>query len=604
MARQPAASSNFSIPPLITFLIAVAVLYFARQLLIPFALAILFAFLLSPIVKRFENLHVPRIPAVLFVLLVAAGIIGGVGWIVSVQLVDIVNDLPRYRENIHRKMTAVQTPGTVARLYQSIEDLGKDLSATQAAQPVAGVPQKVEVVAAAPTGFESIRNVLGPLLGPLETGGIVVVFTIFMLIDREDLRNRLLGLVGQRQLHRTTKALDDAAQRVSRYLLLQFLVNAVFGAVIGLALLVLGVNSYLLWGVLAMLLRFVPYVGVVIAGVLPFSVAFATMDGWRGPVLVLAVFFAVELITGNLVEPMLYGAHTGLSAVAILTAVVFWTALWGPIGLILSMPLTLCLSVLGRYSPQLQFLNVLLGDEPVLSPDALFYQRLLALDQHDALVQVETFLKDKTLVEVYDQVVVPALMMAERDRHAGQLDAQREEFLIQSINEIVTELADSGSAKRGRGKDRVLPLEAAPPTPNARKENRVFSLSAHDTADEIAAAMFAQLAEREGFPALSFPVLESPAEFLQSLDLQAGDFVCISAVPPLALTHARRVGQEIRDAFPGVALVLGLWCYPSTASSTIERLQQTTGSHVETALAGALARLCAEPPVTPDSPAN
>lgn len=601
MPRQSAAASSFTLPPMIAFLVAVAVLYFARQLLIPFALALLLAFLLSPIVKRLENLRIPRVPAVLFVLLVAAGVLGGIGWVVTVQLVDIVNDLPRYRENIHRKMTAVQTPGGVTKLYQSITDLAKDLTASTPMPPAEGQPAKVEVVEEPPTSLQSLRDFLGPLVGPLETGGVVIVFTIFMLIDREDLRNRLLGLIGQRQLHRTTKALDDAAQRVSRYLLLQFLVNAAFGAVVALALFLAGLQSYLLWGVLAMLLRFIPYVGVVIAGSLPFLLALATMDGWRGPALVLGVFLLVELVTGNLIEPMLYGSHTGLSAVAILTAVVFWTALWGPVGLILSMPLTVCLSVLGRYSPHLQFLNVLLGDEPVLTPDALFYQRLLALDQHDALLLVEGFLKDKTLVDAYDQVVIPALMMAERDRHAGQLEARREDFLIQSINEIVTELAESDPARRKRGKQGSSPGGPEPFTGD-RKENRVFCLSAHDTADEIAAAMFAQLAEHEGFPALSFPVLDSAAEFLEGLALQTGDFVCISAVPPLALTHARTIGQEIHDAFPGVTLVVGLWCYPSTTSPTIDRLREATGSQVETTLSGALSRLRAAASIATKAP--
>lgn len=577
---------------MIAFLIAVAVLYFARQLLIPFALALLFAFLLSPIVKRLENLRIPRVPAVLFVLLVAAAVIAGIGWVVTLQLVDIVNDLPRYRENIHRKMTAVQTPGSVTRLYQSIADLTADFTATPSMPSAAGHPTKVEVVEEPPTGLQSLRSFLGPLLGPLETGGVVIVFTIFMLIDREDLRNRLLGLIGQRQLHRTTKALDDAAQRVSRYLLLQLLVNSVFGAIIGLSLLLLGVQSYLLWGVLAMLLRFVPYVGVVFAGSLPFGLALATMDGWRGPALVLGVFLVVELVTGNLIEPMLYGSHTGLSAVAILMAVVFWTALWGPVGLILSMPLTVCLSVLGRYTPHLRFLNVMLGDEPVLTPDALFYQRLLALDQQDALALVENSLKEKTLVEVYDQVIVPALMMAERDRHSGQLETRREDFVIQSINEIVTELAESDPVRRKRRRNRNVSTGAGPePFAGERKENRVFCISAHDTADEIAAAMFAQLAEREGFPTLSFPVIESPAEFLEGLALQPGDFVCVSAVPPLALTYARTVGQEIHEAFPGAMLVVGLWCYPSATTAALERVEEATGGHVETTLAGAMSRL-------------
>ena len=608
MARQPSIAPAATVPPLIAFILAIVVLYFGRQILVPLALALLFAFLLSPVVKFLCRWHIPRMAAVILVLLVAFSLIGGTAWVVTDQLIDIVNELPQYRVNIHNKIVAAQTPGSVSKLLKSLEEVGKELTSAPSTQPQAAPrklarsarnalapvdpsssPQKVELVQPPPNALQSLRDFAGPLIEPLGTAGLVMIFTMFMLIDQEDLRNRLLGLTGLRRIHLTTKAMDDAARRVSRYLSMQFLVNACYGIVIASGLFFIGVPNVLLWGVLAMLLRFIPYVGPVIAGTLPFVLVVATTEGWHRPILVFTLFLVVEMITGNLVEPLVYGAHTGLSAVAILVAAVFWTALWGPVGLILSTPLTVCLSVLGRYSPHLQFLEILLGDEPALTADAVLYQRLLALDQREALSIVESYLRDKPLVDLYDKVIVPALTMAEQDRHGGQLEARHQEFILQSIHEFVTELSDSQAPPSGKQARRFVPAEPSGLT--ARKEQRVFSLAAHDSADEIAAAMLAQLAERGGFPALAFPYTDAATALLEGLAPQPGDVICISSVPPLALTHARTMGQSIHETFPGVTLLVGLWCYPDPASRTIDRLQQSTGSVVVTSLAEALQQI-------------
>ncbi|WP_180538265.1 AI-2E family transporter [Nevskia soli] len=609
MRKRTAAAASGNLLPAIGLLVGIGALYFARQILIPFALAILCAFLLNPAVKRLQYLRIPRVAAVLLTMIVAFGALAGIGWVVTDQLVEIINDLPQYRNNIDEKMATLRAPSGASRLVATLQDLGKELTTTPPSKlsPVAprkparsaraqsaldtatdGTPVKVEVIEPTPNALQSVRNFLGPLLGPLETMGIVLVFALFMLIDQEDLRNRLLRLLGSNQLHRTTKALDDAARRVSRYLMMQFLVNASLGAVVAMGLYFIGVRSFLLWGVLTVFLRFVPYVGIAVAGALPFLLAVATTDSWRAPVLVIALFFVCELITGNLVEPMVYGAHTGLSSVAILAAIVFWTALWGPVGLILSTPLTVCLSVLGRYSPHLEFLNVLLGDEPVLTPEALFYQRLLALDSHEALTMAESFLRDRTLIELYDEVIVPALAMAEQDRHSGQMEAKRERFVIQSINEIVTEVAEAFETPKSKAK-KVLPLP--PLNASARQECRVFCFAAHDAADELTSAMLAQLSTHAGFPTLSFPYLEEPEQLLEGLAPQACDVVCVSSVPPLALTHARKTGEAIHAMFPEVTLLIGLWGQPSTTTRVTERLQTATGGFVVTSFAAAMAQL-------------
>ena len=601
MARQNVTHSNPTVPPIIGFIVAVAILYFARALLIPFGLALLFAFLLSPIVKRLESWRIPRVVAALLAFAAAFGVFVSLGWVVANQVVQIVSELPRYSDNVHRKVVALQgESGGVNKLMNTIEGLGKEIAAAtsdQSPKPIprnpmardASNPLPVQVIEPRNT-LQSIRDFGSPLVAPLGTAGIAIVFTLFMLIDREDLRNRLLRLMGERQLNVTTKAMDDAAQRVSRYILLQFLVNAGFGAVLAIGLSVIGVPSPLLWGVLAMFLRFLPYVGPAIACFLPFALTLAVTDGWHTPILTVALFATTEIIVGNFLEPMLYGVHTGLSAVAVLVAAVFWTVLWGPIGLILSTPLTVCLSVLGRYAPQLEFLSILLGDEPVLKDDAIFYQRLLARAHGDAFALLETAAKEKPLITVFDEIVMPALSMAEQDRHSGLLEAKREEFIVQSINEFVTELSE---LDRTPDKPRKKGSGSLPEAGGGRAErsSRIFCVPAHDVADEIAAAMFAQLVNQDGFPALAFPVTDSPAQLIEGLGLLPGDVICISSVPPLALSHARKLTQEVRAALPEVAILVGLWSHTLNSTRTYERFKESLASTVVTTMTAGLEHL-------------
>ena len=368
-------------------IVAIAVLYFARELLIPLAFALLLAFLLSPMVKRLEGWRIPRAAAAGLVLLVAGTLLVILGWLAMGQMMQVGGRLRKDAQNIQRKIAVLQGhSNSLNDAISTLEDLGVQIS-NQNLQGVQA-PMKVEIVTEH-NMMQAIREYAGSVLKPLGTAGLVLIFTLFMLIDRESLRNRLLRLLGEQNLQATTKAMDDAGRRVSRYVLLQFAVNAGFGTVITLGLWLLGVPSPLLWGALGMMLRFLPYIGSLIATLLPFAVAVAESDGWRTPFSVLALFLVTEAIVSNLVEPLLYGVNTGLSAVALLVSAVFWTVIWGPVGLVLSTPLTVCLSVLGKHSPQFEFLNVVLGDEPVLTPDVIFYQRLLALDQHDAMNMLE-----------------------------------------------------------------------------------------------------------------------------------------------------------------------------------------------------------------------
>ncbi len=574
MARHAAVPlpSTSSFPPFIGFIVAVAILYFAREILIPFALALLISFVLSPIVKRLEGWRIPRAPAALLVIFISFAVMVSIGWVVTGQLIHALSGLPRYSDNIRRKVLALKVDSAgLDQLLKSFDSLNKEASSTPSDVPA---PTQVQVVEPS-NPIQKLRDFAGGLLKPLGTAGVTIVFTLFMLIDRDDLRNRLLRLSGQGQLHATTKAMDDAGNRVSRYILLQTLVNVGVGVVVGAGLAIAGVQNALLFGVLTCFFRFVPYVGIIVAGMLPFILTIAMVDSWRTPLTVFAIYLFTELITGNILEPMLYGVHTGLSAVAILVTTVFWTVLWGPIGLILSTPLTVCLSALGRYSPQLEFLQILLGDEPVLSRDALFYQRLLALDQRDAFNLLDQALKTSPVITVYDEVILPALSMAEQDRHSGMLEAKREEFLVQSVREFVTELSELDTK----------------PSDVENHPNRVFCLPANDVGDEIAAAMFAQIATQRGYPALAFPVTDTPADLIAALDPQPEDVILVSSVPPLALSHARKVTQEVLQAFPNARIIVGLWNYPMTGAKSIERIRESLASSVAMTMTEAMEEL-------------
>jgi predicted PurR-regulated permease PerM len=571
--------------PLIAFLLSVAALYFAKDILVPFCLAVLFSFLLAPVVKGLERWRLGRVPSVALVLVVALSLAAGIGWIVSDQLIDVISQLPSYKENIQKKVAAFQGPssGALRKAADSVQELSRELSGTPAAettvppQPAkSNRPVAVEVVEPPPHALKSLGNILGPLLSPLITAFVVLVFTLFLLMKREDVRARLIRLIARRQLNTVTQALDDAAQRVSRYLLTQFCINAMFGGVIAAGLSFIGVPNAALWGVLAGLLRFIPYFGPIIAGALPFLLALAVFNGWTRPLLTLGFYTLTELMTSHIVEPYVGGARTGISSLAILVAAVFWGSLWGPAGLMLSTPMTVCLLVLGRYVPQLEFLHVLLGDEPGLAPEALVYQRLLAMDQSEAQAVVDNFLKERTPLDLYDLVLIPALRMAEEDRHKGLLDEARESFIAQSISEMIVEI---GATRTPAG------------APEIRTDLRIISLPASDQADEMTATMLTQVAERAGYPVISLPVANTPSDAVKeiaTISPQPGDIVCISALPPFALLNARTMSKRLRSQFPDLKIVVGLWSFSGGGNAAGERFGKAFVDTVVTTLAEAL----------------
>jgi predicted PurR-regulated permease PerM len=611
LAARPQFRSDIGV---IVLLGTIAALYFAREVLIPFAFALTLTFLLTPVVGLLERLHIGRALSVLTTVLVSIAAAGGVGWVIANQLVGVANRLPLYRQNIQAKVKALHNPvtGQVGKAAESVREIAQDLASPgeespaasapgpnrkePSAPPPAKAPVPVQMVQPPTSEWTEFLDVGTPVLAPLGRTGIVVIFSVFMLLKREDLRNRLLRLAGIGQLNLMTQALDDAAGRVSRYLLMQFLVNACFGALFGVGLYWVGVPYPVLWGVVAGILRIVPYVGTLAAAMLPIALSLAVFDGWLKPALVFLLAAGLELVIANFLEPWLYGAYVGISSLALLVTAVFWSVLWGPAGLILSTPLTVCLVVLGRYVPQLSFLHILLGDEPALAAEAQIYQRLLAMDQLEAQTIVDQYLKGRPLVELYDSVLIPALSMAEQDRHKGAIDATREEFLFLSINEMIAEFSEYQLADD--------PIQEDPADGARRSDARIICLPAHDRADEITASMLAQLLEQKGFPALAFPVAGSSAnEWMASLEAGGSDVLCISALPPYAFAPARAMCKQIRERFPELKMVVCVWGFGGDAKKAKARFDRTPPDCLCTSLAEALESIqelaCPRPEAAP-----
>src|SRR5580658_3613453 len=509
MTKHQTAPNSSGIRNIAILFAVVAVLYLARDLLIPLAFAITLSMILAPFVAWLQRLRLGRVPSALLVMLVATASVGGISRVIFNDLVEVAIELPAYQENINKKIQALNAPGKSAfgRAAASVQELSKQISSSPPPVPPAADappapkgrriapnpasrPLAVQIVEEPGNELQYVANLAKPFLRPLAVFGMVLIFSLYLLIEQNDLRNRLFRLVGLQQLNLMTQALNDATQRVGRYLMLQLLVNACFGALFGTGVYLIGLPYAAVWGVVAAILRWVPYVGSVVAAALPLMLSLAVFNGWAPPLAVFLLFAILELVTGNFVEPWLYGIHTGVSSLALLLATVFWAALWGPAGLILSTPLTVCVLVLGRYVPQFSLLHIPRGDEPVLAPAAHLYQRLLAMDEQEARAIVEDYRNENSLLELFDAVILPALNMAEQDRHKGALDPEREEFLFLSVREMLSEFSEEAQNSQEQHPEEQ---------PESPLPGRVLCFPAHDEADEITAAMLAQLLEHAGY---------------------------------------------------------------------------------------------------------
>jgi predicted PurR-regulated permease PerM len=541
---------------LVALIIVTAVLYLAREVLIPLALAIVFGFLLAPAVRRLESWRLHRVPATLIVAAIALAIVIGVGWLAGNQFVSLVGKLPEYRDNINEKLSALRAPpkGALGKAAEAIKDL--ESAATQRPReqqkpvPERGLPT---------TPLELIAELGVPLLTLASMALAVVVLTVLMLLKREDLRDRVIRLAGEGRMNATTRAMEDAVQRVSRYVLMQLIVNAMYGVPLGVGLYLIGVPNAPLWGLLAMVLRFIPYLGAWIAAAMPIALAFAISDGWTMVAWTIGVIVALELIVAYVIEPWIYSGSTGLSPLAIIAAVIFWTWLWGPIGTLVATPLTVCVAAVGRHLPQFAFLNVILGIEPVLAPDMRFYQRMIALDHEEALELAQSYAATHGVAALYDEVLIAAISLAKRDRSREQLSEGRERLLLDNIRRLAEDLEAPAKGKAAAKSVCIVP--------------------AQDEADYVAALLLARLLPFE--PQVS----SKPNEEL------ACDVACISAVPPHAGSHAAYLAKRLRQRFPQLKIVVGMWSTEGNLDKAGVRFKKLGADEVVSHLPEAVALL-------------
>ena len=566
--------------------LVVTALYVGRAVFIPIAIAILLSFVLAPLVRLLRRWRVPRVPSVGLVVLLAVAVLGGLGAIIAQQLADFTTELPRYESTITRKIASIKElaagGGSLERAAAALRNIGGQITeATPGAAPKPGdggsgpqraapqnkeQPVPVEVRQRDPLSLDRLQSIASTVLEPLATAGIVLVFVIFILFQREDLRDRFIRLAGSGDLQRTTAAMNDAARRLSRYFLFQTLMNATFGTFIAIGLWLIGVPSPFLCGALAALMRFVPYVGAFIAAAVPILLAAAVAPGWAMMLEVAALFAITEPVVGQLIEPLVYGHQTGISPIAVIMSATFWTWLWGPIGLLLATPLTVCLVVLGRHVERLEFLDVLLGDAPALTPVESFYQRMLAADSSEVAEQAEQFIKERPLADYYDEIALEALLMAQVDVRRGALDEQRQARIRETIGELVEDLqTDEATGTLAEG-------EAAKAAEEQPAKTSIICIGGRTPLDEAAAALLAHLLQAEADIVTRVePASAMTPSGLVRLDAANADAICLSYLDgDVGPAQVRYGVRRLRRRFPRVKIVTCFW----TADENPARMEQ------------------------------
>jgi predicted PurR-regulated permease PerM len=608
-ARKSAVPSRVDNFPLFyglgSLVLIIACLYWAKAVLIPIALAVLFTFLLNPVVDALHDRGLPRTPAVLAVVLLVFSLVGGIAWTVTHQFTVLAYELPRYRENLKQKISDLRSFGespVIDRVLTTIKEVigelqraqrppsepqsGGELKTAPDSEPQPGrelksapnaAPEKpVPVVVQTP----SVLWQLPSFLESLATAGLVIVLVIFMLIRYADLRSRLLYLAGSHRLTTATKALDEAGHRISRYLLMQSIINGSFGAAVGTGFFLIGVPYAILWGFLAAVLRFIPYVGPLISALMPSALSLAVFPGWLQPVLVIGLIVVLELASNMIMEPLLYGQSAGVSEVALLVAVAFWTWLWGAVGLILATPLTVCLGVLGKYIPQLGFIGVLLGDEPVVESPTNYYQRLIARDQDEAAALAEEYLETHALEALYDDVLIPALNAAKRDRELGTLTEEDVQFIMQATRAVVEDLG----IRQPQPLSTALTSAPAGEPSAATPPSQLLGCPAYDAADELALLMLQQLLDPTRYAMAIASADMLTAEMLSMAEQQHIQLVCIAALPPGAFAPIRYLCKRLRARFPDCKIVVGRWGLQEESDKAQALLREAGADEVGTTL--------------------
>jgi predicted PurR-regulated permease PerM len=594
---MPSSAESRSARPYLLVLVLLglaAFLYFARQILIPAALAILLTFVLGPFVTRLERRGMRRVPAVLVVVTLVFLLLGGLGWVVSRQVTALAGRVDEYHGEIVRKLEGLKEVGSggiIGKFRTTIQSISDQLSEKAPARRAEGEqpsrpgenPEHPLYVQTAPSDLSRLLEFAGPAGEGLLLFALLVVLVIFMLIHRENLRNRLVRLAGPRQVVLTTRMFDEAAQRISRYLLMLLVINLGFGLAITLGMVVTGLSTgqeplyryALLWGFLCGTLRFVPYLGTWIGAGLVLAFNIATLPGWALPLGVFGYFCLVEFLAANVAEPLLFGRSTGSSPVGLLLAMAFWAWLWGPVGLVLATPLTVILVVLGKYLPQLSFFAVLLGDEVSLRPEVNYYQRLVARDQDEASELAEEALQEDGSAEaVFDGLLLPALSLARRDVERGDLDAEGLRFLVEATREVVDDVAG-----------------AAEPREEKAPRALVLGCPARDEVDELTLDMLARQLGPLGYEVQVLSAKMLTAEVLAKVGSLCPAVVCVSSVAPGGLAQARYLCKRLHAQCPEVKIVVGRWGEAEGLERVQKRLQAAGASHVATTLAEAQALL-------------
>jgi predicted PurR-regulated permease PerM len=626
--RDPARTLEM-LATLISVAFAIAFLYVGRDVLVPIAIAVLLSFVLSPPVLLLRRVGLNRTVAVMAVALASLLIAFAVSAALTRQVSELAVDLPKYQATINGKIGKLRDIVSANSFFEkgvnalkSFGDLARKQPPAPASQPASpqGVdetgaadvrPVPVEVREPAPGPFSVLRTIAGTALSPLETTALVVIFVVFILLQREDLRNRFIRLVGAKDLQRTTVAMNDAAGRLSRFFLVQTLINATYGAVIALALSLIGVPGPILFGILAFLMRFVPYVGAIVAAAFPTLLAAAVDPGWTMALETLALFILLEALVGNVVEPLLYGRNTGLSPIAVIVAATFWTWLWGPVGLVLSTPLTVCLVVIGRHVEQLSFLDVILGDAPALSPVEHFYQRLLVGDAAEIADQAEQFLKTQPLIVYYDEVALNGLLMAQDDFLRGVLDEAEQTKIRHTIEEVIEDLSEHADEKPeaappapaargplgGLGRDPApppatqTPPELAPGDPDGPRKP-ILCIAGRNAIDQAAAALLAQILEKHGLPAKVEPPELLTVGGILHLPGSGAQIICLSYVgADIGAPRVRYAIRRLRRRLPEAKIIAGFW--RADADAARDLCGQTRADLCPTLLADAAA-FCVE----------
>jgi len=573
--------------------VIIAALSIAREVLIPITLAVLLSFVLGPVVAILRRVGMPRILSVFLAVISALSVVVVIGVVIGTQVAQLVDDLPRYASTIERKGSEVS--GFAAKQLSAMTNGLGEMSKREPAPavrpssaPSAPPPRAVEVHQPSPSPIELAERVLRPVISPLATAAIVFVVAIFILMQREDLRDRLIRLFGSNDLHRTTAALDDAGHRLGRYYLSLLAVNTVFGIVIAGGLFFIGVPSPVLWGICAGLLRFIPYIGAFGGAVSPLLLAAAVDPGWTLVVETLALFLLVEPVLGQVIEPLVYGHSTGLSPVSVVISAIFWGWIWGAIGLLLSMPLTLCLVVLGKHIQRLEFLDVLLGDQPALSPAESLYQRMLVGDADEALEQAETLLKDKPLSIYYDEVAIPGLRLAANDSLRGVLTDEQLQGILQSICGVVVDL---GEEDRGEQEGHPAPGALDPAWTD---ESSILCIAGHGPLDEAVCAMLAQVLGKGGLRAHVASHDAVSRSRIGQLDLGGVRMICVSYIEGAnSLSALRYLVRRLRQRAGTATIMVGLWAAEPSVFGE-DRVQAAIGADLHVGSLQAAVDACLE----------